>query len=126
MVESQRNQAAQAPSQSEAVSEPAGPTTIFKGSTHPMICLSHVIFKSLALAFYLFFGIFSSNKVLCYIFVIIFNAVDFWTVKNVTGRILVGLRWWAYIKDDGKEEWVYESVSHRKFILYLFVFRRTQ
>ncbi len=88
-----------------------------------MICLFHVIFKSLALSFYLFFGIFSSNKVLCYIFVIIFNAVDFWTVKNVTGRILVGLRWWAFIKEDGKEEWIYESVSNSKsFIIEIYLF----
>jgi hypothetical protein len=33
-------------------------------------------------------------------------AFDFWTVKNVTGRILVGLRWWNEVKPDGTEEWV--------------------
>jgi hypothetical protein len=37
-------------------------------------------------------------------------ASDFWTVKNVTGRLLVGLRWWNNIKDDGENEWVFESI----------------
>jgi len=30
---------------------------------------------------------------LTFIFVLIFSAVDFWVVKNVSGRLLVGLRW---------------------------------
>jgi hypothetical protein len=25
-------------------------------------------------------------------------AFDFWTVKNVTGRLLVGLRWWNEVR----------------------------
>jgi len=29
----------------------------------------------------------------------------------VTGRKLVGLRWWSEIKDDGSEEWLYESME---------------
>jgi hypothetical protein len=28
-------------------------------------------------------------------------ALDFWVVKNVSGRILVGLRWWNEINDEG-------------------------
>lgn len=35
--------------------------------------------------------------------------MDFWTVKNITGRLMVGLRWWNYVDDDGKSHWVYES-----------------
>ena len=37
--------------------------------------------------------------------------MDFWTVKNVTGRKLVGLRWWSAINEDGTEEWMFESES---------------
>lgn len=40
-------------------------------------------------------------------------AFDFWTVKNVSGRLLVGLRWWNDIKEDGKSEWVFESRSDK-------------
>ena len=36
-------------------------------------------------------------------------AADFWTVKNVTGRILVGLRWANEIEEDGTEKWTFES-----------------
>mmetsp|Transcript_28420 Transcript_28420/g.77847 ORF Transcript_28420/g.77847 Transcript_28420/m.77847 type:complete len:125 (-) Transcript_28420:533-907(-) len=36
-------------------------------------------------------------------------AFDFWTVKNVSGRLLVGLRWWSEVRDDGATEWKYES-----------------
>lgn len=38
-------------------------------------------------------------------------AFDFWTVKNVSGRLLVGLRWWSYVKEDGSNEWIYESLE---------------
>jgi hypothetical protein len=32
-------------------------------------------------------------------------------VKNVTGRLLVGLRWWNYVKEDGTNEWIFESLE---------------
>ncbi|CAG8445659.1 1898_t:CDS:2 [Ambispora gerdemannii] len=37
------------------------------------------------------------------------TAFDFWTVKNVTGRLLVGLRWWNEIQEDGSNVWMFES-----------------
>ena len=43
--------------------------------------------------------------------------MDFWTVKNVTGRLLVGLRWWNHVDEDGKSHWVFEN---RK-VLYLLI-----
>lgn len=34
----------------------------------------------------------------------------FYTIKYLlTGRLLVGLRWWNYVDDDGKSHWVFES-----------------
>ena len=42
---------------------------------------------------------------------IILLAFDFWTVKNISGRLLVGLRWWSYVKDDGSNEWIFESLD---------------
>jgi hypothetical protein len=38
-------------------------------------------------------------------------AFDFWTVKNISGRLLVGLRWWSYVRDDGSNEWIFESLE---------------
>ncbi|KAI2577148.1 trans-golgi network vesicle protein 23 homolog A [Homo sapiens] len=30
-------------------------------------------------------------------------------LKNVTGRLLVGLRWWNQIDEDGKSHWIFEA-----------------
>ncbi len=49
--------------------------------------------------------------VLNFVFTIVFTSLDFWTVKNVTGRILVGLRWFSVYDDLGEEKWVYESMD---------------
>ena len=38
---------------------------------------------------------FTNDTILIFIVVLIFSAFDFWTVKNITGRKLVGLRWWS-------------------------------
>lgn len=82
-------------------------------SAHPITCVFHLAFKIVGLTCYCLFGLFSSEKILCYIIVITMSACDFWTVKNVSGRILVGLRWWSVIKENGKEEWYYESLADR-------------
>jgi hypothetical protein len=58
---------------------------------------------------YFLLNLFVNNLVLVYIVVLILVIVDFWVVKNITGRKLVGLRWWNVIKEDGSEEWVFES-----------------
>jgi len=43
-------------------------------------------------------------------------AADFWVVKNVTGRFLVGLRWRNNIDNStGQSNWVYESRSEEGF-----------
>lgn len=41
------------------------------------------------------------------------------TILFCTGRIMVGLRWWNYVDDDGVSHWVYESrkVKHCWFPL---------
>ena len=69
---------------------------------------------------------------MCYIIVISLSALDFWTVKNVSGRydqfliysfyyrILVGLRWWSRVRNDGKEEWHYESLEKSKILIIMF------
>ena len=45
------------------------------------------------------------SNVSIFILVTVLAALDFWTVKNVTGRILVGLRWWSYYDEKGEEIW---------------------
>lgn len=29
--------------------------------------------------------------------------------QNVTGRLMVGLRWWNQVDDDGRSHWVFEA-----------------
>ena len=41
--------------------------------------------------------------------VVLLLAFDFWTVKNVTGRLLVGLRWWNKVDEDGTSTWMFEA-----------------
>jgi len=43
--------------------------------------------------------------VITFIIVMIMSSLDFWTVKNVTGRLLVGLRWWSDYDEKGDEVW---------------------
>ena len=38
--------------------------------------------------------------------------MDFWTVKNITGRIMAGLRWWNYVDDEtGESVWKFEAAK---------------
>lgn len=47
--------------------------------------------------------------------VVILLSLDFWTVRNVSGRVLVGLRFWNQVDEDGTSFWVFEhrSVSRK-------------
>lgn len=76
---------------------------------HPLAILFQLLFRVLALLIYLFCGWFSDSFVTCFVFIILLLSMDFWTVKNITGRLLVGLRWWNYIDDNGESHWVFES-----------------
>eukprot|EP00455_Lapot_gusevi_P020116 TRINITY_DN2138_c0_g2_i1.p1 TRINITY_DN2138_c0_g2~~TRINITY_DN2138_c0_g2_i1.p1 ORF type:complete len:193 (+),score=49.17 TRINITY_DN2138_c0_g2_i1:57-581(+) len=69
----------------------------------------HLFFKVSTLVFYLFSTWFYFNFVMIFVVVVLMSAFDFWTVKNVTGRLLVGLRWWNEVKDDGTTIWIFES-----------------
>ena len=86
-------------------------TNFLSHAKHPGIVFFTIFFKGLAMACFLFLGIFGVPEALIFIFVVILNSLDFWFVKNVSGRILVGLRWWNEVKEDGTEVWKFES-SH--------------
>lgn len=48
-----------------------------------------------------------------FIFVLVLSAIDFWVVKNISGRLLVGLRWRSEIDSKGKEIWKFESYNQQ-------------
>jgi hypothetical protein len=66
-----------------------------------------------ALAFYILCSIFIQSFVIQFVVTVLLIALDFWTVKNVSGRILVGLRWWNEVNDQGESVWHYESLDQQ-------------
>lgn len=76
--------------------------------------LFHLFFRGMALLTYILCGWFIDSFITSFVCVILLLSADFWTVKNITGRLMVGLRWWNYIDDDGVSHWVYESKEVNK------------
>ncbi|CAB3379228.1 Hypothetical predicted protein [Cloeon dipterum] len=86
---------------------------------HPYVTFFHLAFRGAALVVYLLCGLFSNSFIASFIFIVFLHSLDFWTVKNVTGRLMVGLRWWNYIDDNGESHWVFESRKVRKALFFL-------
>ncbi|XP_051522876.1 Golgi apparatus membrane protein TVP23 homolog B isoform X2 [Myxocyprinus asiaticus] len=76
---------------------------------HPVASFFHLFFRVSAFLVYLLCGIFGGSFIACMVTIILLLSCDFWTVKNITGRLMVGLRWWNQVDDDGKSRWVFES-----------------
>lgn len=83
--------------------------TNFPSCRHPYVTFFHVFFRASAIVVYIFITPFIDSFITSFVFIVLLLSVDFWTVKNITGRILVGLRWWNYIDSDGKSIWMYEA-----------------
>ena len=107
-----------------------------KGLKHPMPALFHLLFKvraepespaaaaarvappaaraqTLAILVYMFGSWFSSSFVNVFVVCVLLLAFDFWTVKNVSGRLMVGLRWHSEVQDDGTTQWRFEAQEVR-------------
>ncbi|QDZ21044.1 DUF846 domain-containing protein [Chloropicon primus] len=79
--------------------------------SHPCAAVSHVFFKTAAVLTYILCEWFSDNFVVNFVVLATLLACDFWTVKNVSGRFLVGLRWWHEVNEDGSSQWKFESLD---------------
>ena len=54
------------------------------------------------------------SSILIFIFTTILLAADFYYLKNIAGRRLVGLRWWNEVNiQTGDSKWVFESAEGR-------------
>jgi len=80
-----------------------------KSIHHPVTCIFHVLFRTMAVLVYIFCQWFTSSFVIAFVIIALLHSMDFWTVKNVTGRLLVGLRWWNEVTESGASEWYFES-----------------
>ncbi|KAI8889390.1 FAM18B [Backusella circina FSU 941] len=83
----------------------------FEQSSHPIAAFFFLLFRVGAMATYLLGSFFLDNFTLVFVLCILQLAFDFWTVKNISGRLLVGLRWWNEIQPDGTNKWVFESAN---------------
>ena len=88
-------------------------------SAHPSVCFFHMFFKGAAIFMYVFGGWFTGNGqggvsgakfVTVAVICILLLAADFWVVKNITGRLLVGLRWWNKVEGDNTR-WIFECAD---------------
>lgn len=99
--------------QSGTGAEASGPTSTVEAETrykglHPAAAFFHLFFKVIAIVLFLFGTLFLSS-VFVFILTILCLSFDFWTTKNITGRLLVSLRWWTEIDENGGSRWVFES-----------------
>ncbi|MES1910832.1 MAG: hypothetical protein MHM6MM_003361 [Cercozoa sp. M6MM] len=80
---------------------------------HVQVQFFTIAFKTGAVLTYLF-GL-GGNYVMTCVVTILLLAADFWTVKNVSGRRLVGLRWWSQDNAEDTEheaggtKWIFEA-----------------
>jgi hypothetical protein len=83
----------------------------FCGCKHPVAAIFLLLFKVLGIFSYLFLSFFQATNSFVIIFIVcmVFFAFDFWVVKNICGRLMVGLRWWNDVKEDGSSEWRFET-----------------
>lgn len=91
--------------------------------SHPVASFFFLAFRTGVFLTYLLGSFFSNNFTLIFVLVILQLAFDFWITKNVSGRLLVGLRWWNEIQPDGSNKWVFES-AHVKFINKIVIYRK--
>ncbi|KAK4565350.1 Golgi apparatus membrane protein tvp23 [Recurvomyces mirabilis] len=79
-------------------------------SAHPITLVTFLSFRIASLLVYLLGLIFTENYVLIFIITILLLAADFYYLKNIAGRRLVGLRWWNEVNaQSGDSTWVFES-----------------
>ncbi|EAQ90846.1 conserved hypothetical protein [Chaetomium globosum CBS 148.51] len=79
-------------------------------SSHPITLLIFLGFRISSLLVYLFGLLFTDNLVMIFIITILLLAADFYYLKNIVGRRLVGLRWWNEVDPStGDSHWVFES-----------------
>jgi len=81
---------------------------------HPFAAFFHILFRLTAVIFYFIFNLVTNSFITGFVIIVLLLSFDFWVVKNVTGRLLVGLRWWNYIDEDGNSQWMFEARKKKK------------
>ncbi|WPK23992.1 hypothetical protein PUMCH_001246 [Australozyma saopauloensis] len=98
-----------------------------KESSHPSALLFYMFFRLSPIFMYLFGNLVlmlvtkEGRFILHFIVLILLVSADFWNVKNISGRLLVGLRWWNETNvKEGQAEfenvWVFETADPNRYI----------
>ncbi|CUM62551.1 uncharacterized protein PRCAT00000103001 [Priceomyces carsonii] len=99
-----------------------------KESSHPVALLFYIFFRLSSIFVYIFGGLFigmitkNSRFILHFIIIILLISADFWNLKNIAGRLLVGLRWWNETnmvesnKSDFENVWIFETADPNRYI----------
>lgn len=98
-----------------------------KESSHPSALFFYIFFRLSPIFMYLFGNLVlmlitkESRFILHFIVLILLVSADFWNVKNISGRLLVGLRWWneTTLKDglaEFENIWVFETADPNRYI----------
>ncbi|CAK7893535.1 golgi apparatus membrane protein Tvp23p [[Candida] anglica] len=101
-----------------------------KESSHPLALTVYIILRLGPIFMYLFgtlfIGLFTKDNkfILHFIFIVLLISADFWNLKNVAGRLLVGLRWWneTNFSTEGatagevENVWVFETANPDRYI----------
>lgn len=99
-----------------------------KQSSHPIALLFYMTFRLAPIFIYLFGNLFiglitQKNKfILHFIILILLISADFWNLKNISGRLLVGLRWWNETNPiegrpgEFENVWVFETADPNRYI----------
>ncbi|ONK61643.1 uncharacterized protein A4U43_C08F32090 [Asparagus officinalis] len=95
---------------SKVVGENKGGILVVVEGLHGFVPFSEIP-KAAALAFYILSALFFNSFVIIFVVTVFLAALDFWVVKNVSGRILVGLRWWNEINEQGESVWKFECLD---------------
>ncbi|OAA56574.1 golgi apparatus membrane protein TVP23 [Niveomyces insectorum RCEF 264] len=99
-------------SQQPLVPPPPPPGALhWRLSSHPITLLTFLAFRISSLLIYLFGLLFTANKVLVFIITVLLLAADFYYLKNIAGRRLVGLRWWNEVDPQSGVQATASSVS---------------
>uniref|UniRef100_A0A1I8AL29 Golgi apparatus membrane protein TVP23 homolog n=1 Tax=Steinernema glaseri TaxID=37863 RepID=A0A1I8AL29_9BILA len=80
----------------------------FKSLRNPPIVVAHTGFRTAAILSYVFANLFFDSFIVQFLVILFLLSADFWFVKNVTGRLLVGLRWWNFVDGEGRNHWKFE------------------
>ncbi|OAA42668.1 Golgi apparatus membrane protein tvp-23 [Metarhizium rileyi] len=96
--------------QQQQQQQPLPGTLSWRLSSHPITLLTFLAFRISSVLVY-FFGLWvTASMVMIFIITILLLAADFYYLKNIAGRRLVGLRWWNEVDPHtGASNWVFES-----------------